>query len=272
LDRVDQRLGAFAIDRGDREHRAVVAGGLLVGGQEIVDALLAIFLGNQVELVQHQPARFFDQHRVVLGEFADDRLGVADRIGIRVDRRDVDEVQQQAGALQVLQEADAEAGAVGGAFDQAGHVGDDEALFGPDADDAEVRVQRRERVVGTFGRAAEMARDQRAFPAFGRPSRPTSASTRSSSASSNSSPGSPLVHWRGARLVEDLKWMLPGHPCRPWHQYLLVVLGEVGQHFAGVQVVTTVPTGMRSTMSSPPAPQQSALPPFSPRWPRNLRV
>ena len=54
-------------------------------------------------------------------------------------------------------------------------------------------------------RAAEIERINVLLPAFGMPSRPTSASTRSSSLSSNSSPSSPLVHWRGARLVLDLK-------------------------------------------------------------------
>ena len=43
--------------------------------------------------------------------------------------RQVDHVQQQARALQVAQELVAEAGAFGGAFDQAGDVGDDEALL-----------------------------------------------------------------------------------------------------------------------------------------------
>src|SRR5258706_424435 len=50
------------------------------------------------------------------------------------------------------------------------------------------------------------------LPAFGRPSRPTSASTRSSSARRRLSPGSPRVNWRGARLMLDLKWMLPSPP------------------------------------------------------------
>jgi hypothetical protein len=43
-------------------------------------------------------------------------------------RRQVDDVQQQTRARQVLEEADAQAGAFSGAIDQAGNVGDDEAL------------------------------------------------------------------------------------------------------------------------------------------------
>ena len=66
----------------------------------------------------------------MLGQFADDGLGVLDRIGIRVDRSNVDEVEQDTGALQVLEEADAEAGTVGGSFDQARDGGDGGALSG----------------------------------------------------------------------------------------------------------------------------------------------
>jgi hypothetical protein len=40
---------------------------------------------------------------------------------------EIDHVQQQAGALQVLEKAMAEPGAFGGTLDQAGNVGDDEA-------------------------------------------------------------------------------------------------------------------------------------------------
>ena len=93
VDGVDQRLGAFATDRGDRENGAIVFGGLLVGLDEVIDGLLAVFFGDQVELVEDQPARLVGQRRVVLDQFADDGLGVTDRVGIRVDRRDVDEVE-----------------------------------------------------------------------------------------------------------------------------------------------------------------------------------
>src|SRR5262249_30662892 len=55
---------------------------------------------------------------------------------------------QQARACHVLQKLDAEPGAFGGTFDQTRDVGDDEALIRADADDAEMRLQRRERIVG----------------------------------------------------------------------------------------------------------------------------
>ena len=52
------------------------------------------------------------------------------RIDAVVERRQVDQVQQQARALQVAQELVAQAGAFGRALDQARDVGDDEALLG----------------------------------------------------------------------------------------------------------------------------------------------
>ena len=65
-------------------------------------------------------------------------------------------MQEQAGTLQMFEEADAQAGAVGGALDETGDVGDDEALvLGIDPDDAEVRVQGGEGVVGDLRPAAE---------------------------------------------------------------------------------------------------------------------
>ena len=107
-----------------------------------------------------------------------------DRIDAVVEGRDVDQVQQQPRALQVAQELVAEAGAFGRAFDQAGNVGDHEALLGRDAHHAEVRVQRGERIVGDLRpRGRDRARSACDLPALGMPSRPTSASTRSSSLS-----------------------------------------------------------------------------------------
>ena len=70
------------------------------------------------------------------------------RIAAVVERRDVDDVQQQPRAREVAQELVAEPRAFGRAFDQAGNVGDHEAAVVVDAHHAEVGVQRRERIVG----------------------------------------------------------------------------------------------------------------------------
>ena len=111
------------------------------------------------------------------------------------------------------------------------------------------------------------------LPAFGWPSRPTSASTRSSSWSSFSSPSVPLVNWRGARLVLDLKCRLPRPPSpplarsarSPWR-----LRSAISSPDSRSRMI--VPTGMRSTMSSAPLPYWSRLRPFSPCWARYWRA
>ena len=49
---------------------------------------------DEVELVQHQPARFVVERFVVALELLDDRTCLDDRIGFPVERRQVDDVQQ----------------------------------------------------------------------------------------------------------------------------------------------------------------------------------
>ena len=59
-------------------------------------------------------------------------------------------MEQDAGALDMAEEAVADPGAFGGAFDQPGNVGDDE-LAALVADHAELRAERREGIVADFG-------------------------------------------------------------------------------------------------------------------------
>ena len=75
------------------------------------------------------------------------------------------------------------------------------------------------------------------LPALGIPRRPTSASTLSSRRRLRFSPSSPGVNWRGARLVLDLKCILPSPPLPPRATSRpLPVDGQVGQALAGVGV------------------------------------
>ena len=78
-----------------------------------------------------------------------------------VERREVDEVQQQPRALQVAQELVAEAGAFGGALDQAGDVGDDEARSAPTRTTPRFGCERGERIVGDLRPRARDGADQR---------------------------------------------------------------------------------------------------------------
>ena len=83
---------------------------------------------------------------------------------------DVDEVDEDGGALDVAEELDAETGAEVGAFDEAGHIGDGEGkVVGSfaDLDDTEVGLEGGEGVVGDFGAGGGEARDEGGFANVG---------------------------------------------------------------------------------------------------------
>ena len=84
-----------------------------------------------------------------------------------VERGEVDEQAQHAGPLDVAQELVAEAAALAGALDEAGDVGDDELGGVVEAHDAEVRLERRERVVGDLRLGRRDHADQRALADVG---------------------------------------------------------------------------------------------------------
>ena len=107
-----------------------------------------LFRRQQVALVEHQPARL--AHRSSLNLPSSPTMDRASRTGSAagIHRQDVDQVQQHARALQVLQETDAEPCTVGRAFDEAGNIGHDEAALIAAGHHAEIRVQRGERIVG----------------------------------------------------------------------------------------------------------------------------
>ena len=103
--------------------------------------------------------------------------------------------------------------------------------------------------------AAETERIKVDLPALGIPSRPTSASTFSSSLSSRISPSSPRVNWRGARLTELLKWILPSPPLPPLARTVCIPSCAKSATTSPVSwSVITVPTGTRSIMSSADLP------------------
>ena len=159
LDLEDQRAAAFAAHRAHRERRPLPP----VSLHERTYPRVALALGDEVDLVQHEPARLLGERDVVALQLVDDHLRVADRIGVRIERRDVDDVQQHARALQVTQELVTESRAVGRAFDESRDVGDDEAPVLVGAHDAEVRRERRERVVGDLRACRGHRADERAL-------------------------------------------------------------------------------------------------------------
>src|SRR5450631_1920069 len=135
LDRVDELAATLAIDRRYGEHRA----GRAISVDERSNALRALFGIDQIQLVQHQPPRLVVQRLVIALELLDDGARIRDRIAGAVERGDIDDMQQHARSLQMAEKLMTEPGAVGGAVDQTGDVGNDEAAVFVDANHAEIR-------------------------------------------------------------------------------------------------------------------------------------
>ena len=102
---------------------------------------------GQVHLVQHDDLRLARERGVERREFGVDGFEIFERVG----RRAVEQVHEQARALDVPQEFVAEALSLVRAFDQAGNVGDDERGLVVERDHAQVRREGRERIVGDLG-------------------------------------------------------------------------------------------------------------------------
>ena len=94
-------------------------------------------------------------------ERAHDRAGIVNGIRFRIGRCDVDQMQQQARALQMTQKPVAESRTFGGAFDQSRNIGDDEAAVVIGPHDPELRRERRERIIGDFRPRCRDGADQR---------------------------------------------------------------------------------------------------------------
>ncbi len=117
-----------------------------------------------------------DDHRF-LGEavteafqFFEDDAEIFDGIGAAAGVRHIDKMDEEAGALDVAKELDAEACAEMRALDEAGDVGDNEAFFigrVADGDDAELRLKGGEGVVGDFRAGGGNARDEGGFADVG---------------------------------------------------------------------------------------------------------
>ena len=138
-------------------------------GAEVLAPQLAggdgVLRRHEVGLGEHEHARQRRQLGAVGGELGLDRRVVVRRVGA-VERREVEHVDEHPAALDVGQEVVAETGALRGALDQPGDVGDDQlAVVGLDG--AEDRLERRERVVGDLRLGAGEAGDERGLAGVG---------------------------------------------------------------------------------------------------------
>ncbi len=104
---------------------------------------------------------------VVLLQFRGNRADLRGRIDRFVNRRRVDQMQQQARPRQVTQELVAEPDTLGCAFDETGDIGDHEAPAFAHAHRSQVGMQRRERIVGDLRPRVGHGRDQRRFAGVG---------------------------------------------------------------------------------------------------------
>ena len=158
-------------------HRGDLVDGQAAGLQLRPDDVGQVLALGDVGLVQHDQARPVGQLAVdaplalvagglVGAQFGLDDVEVGDRVAVALQGGAVQDVHQHRAALDVPQELVAQALALGGAGDQAGHVGDGVDRLAR-ADHAEVRDQGGERVVGDLRLGRGHRRDQRGLAGAG---------------------------------------------------------------------------------------------------------
>src|SRR6185436_75334 len=115
VDAAAQRLATLAVDRRNLEPGSLPA----QGADDAARARVGVRgVGHEVGLVENEPARLFVERGIVFLQLERERARVPGRISVRLERREVDEMQQQARARQVAQELVAEPRAFGGALDE----------------------------------------------------------------------------------------------------------------------------------------------------------
>ena len=157
-ERERQLTQALVAHGGDLEHAE--AARLEIGPHELGEVL---GLGN-VDLVERDELRTLEERKLALGhrvggELGEDDVEVGERVAAGLQGRAVQDVHERRAALDVAEELESEPLALARAFDQPGDVGDGVADVAG-LDDAEVRVERRERVVGDLGPCRGDRRDQ----------------------------------------------------------------------------------------------------------------
>ena len=133
-----------------------------------------------------------------------------------VERHRLDEMDQDARPFDVAQELVTQADAAVGAFDQAGQVGQDEDAFAAGVDDAEVGVLGRERIVGDLRLGLRQPAEQRRLAGVGQADQAGVGDDLQFQDEPAFLAGRrPARYWRGARLVEVAKALLPRPPRPP---------------------------------------------------------
>src|SRR5579864_1440298 len=165
--RAYQRLDAFS--GGGRNRKERQAAFL----RKFAQAVETFMVAGRVELGGDDKFRLRGQSFAEGPQFALNNFKIADRIAVgRV--AGIDEVGDQARALDVPEEANAQAGAFVRAFNQAGQIRDDESAARAGrrvwigGDDSEMRFQSGERIIGDFRFRRGNTRDECRFPRVGK--------------------------------------------------------------------------------------------------------
>jgi hypothetical protein len=124
-------------------------------------------------------------------------------------------MQQHAGALQMLQEANAQARAIGGAFDQPRDIRHHESCARAHRHHAQIRMQRGERIIGHFGSRRRHGANQRGLAGIGQPEQSHIGDQLQFQLQLALLSRQPKPALRGVRLVLDLKRVLPQPPLPP---------------------------------------------------------
>jgi hypothetical protein len=132
---------------------------VLVG--DLTQSADRIDIGHGIDFAGAQNHRFSSQRLTERRQFAHQHFEIVDRIAPGFGN--IDQMNQQTGALDVPQKLNSEAVAFVRAFDDAGNIGHNERAVIAELNDAEVRFERGERVIGDLGSGGGDARDQRAL-------------------------------------------------------------------------------------------------------------
>ena len=238
-------------------------------------------IGRGVELGRHDDHRLLRQRRAEGGELALDDFEIVHRVAIvRIAR--IHQMRDQPRALDVLQEADAQPDAFVRAFDQARHIGDHKRAaiarrrVGIGGNDAQVRLERGERIRGDLRPRRGDARNQRRFSCVRETDQADIGEQLQFEPQMALFAGPPVFVFARRLMPRPHEMRIavaaPAAPAASRAESL-ARLGEIEKLLArSLRRKTTVPTGTLRIMSSPDRPWQFEPSPWRPRSARNSRL